>query len=224
MNMKKAEYIEKYGEDAYKKYLAYLKEYRETHKDEMSTRKKEWYKLNKDHCKEKSKNRYEDNKDELKEYYKNRREEINRIRRTWYSNNKDRVQNQNRKWRDGNKEKVRAINLIKNYQIEDMRNNRGDCDLTSEWIINNVFLEQRCIYCGDSNWRHLGCDRIDNSKAHTTDNVVCSCGLCNVERQWKRMSVDEFVEYRRAHPRDNKPNKLQEIVEINGKKVIRKSL
>ena len=88
-------------------------------------------------------------------------------------------------------------------------------------MIENIF-KSSCVYCGDTNWEHLGCDRINNNLPHTTDNVICACGLCNVERQFNRMSVEEFIEYRKTHPRDTKFELPQQVVEINGKKVIKK--
>jgi hypothetical protein len=64
---------------------------------------------------------------------------------------------------------------------------------------------------------------MDDEKAHTTDNCVCACALCNVERFYKGMSVDEFIEYRKIVPLGGKLPKLQQVVEINGKKVIKKA-
>ena len=98
----------------------------------------------------------------------------------------------------------------------DVSNNADD-----SYILENI-INSKCIYCGDSDWTHLGCDRIDNSKPHTEDNIVCSCGICNSERQGKRMSVEEFVEYRKTHPRVLSFKLPQQIVEINGVRVIKK--
>lgn len=47
-----------------------------------------------------------------------------------------------------------------------------------------------CIYCGEKDWHILGCDRIDNSKGHSKDNVVCSCKYCN----WIRSANFSFEE------------------------------
>lgn len=86
----------------------------------------------------------------------------------------------------------------------------NDCDkfrgfdisnnITSKWIVENIFSGQKCVYCGDQDWTHLGCDRIDNTKPHTPDNVVCSCGLCNIERG-DNYTVEDFKQYRSLHPR-----------------------
>lgn len=45
--------------------------------------------------------------------------------------------------------------------------------------------------------------------------------MCNSERQ-DRMTVEKFVEYRKTHPRCIKFEIPQQVVEINGKKVIKK--
>lgn len=144
-----------------------------------------------------------------------------------------------KKYRDRHKEKLkeknreqcrnyynsksgRAINIIHKYTQSDFEENRGACTLKKDWVIEHIF-NSSCIYCGDSNWKHLGCDRIYDNLPHTQDNCVCACGICNVERYFKRMSVEEFVEYRKTHPRDVDFKLPQQIVEINGKKVIKKA-
>lgn len=95
----------------------------------------------------------------------------------------------------------RADNLVRRYNNEDKK--RGfdiSNNVTKEWVVDNIFSGS-CFYCGDSNWEHLGCDRIDNSLPHTEDNVLCSCGICNTERACKNMSVSEFKNYRNNQPR-----------------------
>lgn len=53
------------------------------------------------------------------------------------------------------------------------------CDIDTDWVINNI-INKECIYCGDTH--KIGCDRIDNTKGHTKDNVVPCCYECNVAR------------------------------------------
>ena len=86
----------------------------------------------------------------------------------------------------------RAYLLSKNYEKMDKNANRGESTITPEWIIGNIFAS-KCYWCGETDWRQLGCDRIDNTKAHTPDNVVCSCSRCNIERN--RHSMDYFEKY-----------------------------
>ena len=40
--------------------------------------------------------------------------------------------------------------------------------------------DSKCVYCGCRS--ELGADRIDNTKGHTRDNVVCACRSCNKAR------------------------------------------
>lgn len=77
----------------------------------------------------------------------------------------------------------RAAILIGAYKHEDKKQNRGDIDLTVPWFVRNIFT--KCIYCGESDWKKLGCDRIDNSLPHTIENVVPCCADCNNKRGTK---------------------------------------
>ena len=54
--------------------------------------------------------------------------------------------------------------------------------LTVEWILRHI-VNGKCAYCGNDDWTALGTDRIDNSKGHTPDNVVCCCVGCNNRKQ-----------------------------------------
>lgn len=92
-------------------------------------------------------------------------------------------------------QKGRAQQLSDSYKWKDRITNRGECTITKQWILDNIFTST-CTYCGESDWRKLGCDRIDNTLPHTPENCICSCKLCNSERQYKRMSLEEFREYK----------------------------
>ena len=95
----------------------------------------------------------------------------------------------------------RAVSLNNRYKGEDKR--RGfdvSNNISSKWIVDNIFSGQKCVYCGDQDWTHLGCDRIDNSKPHTADNCVCACYICNIDRK-DNYTVEEFKKYRILHPR-----------------------
>lgn len=87
------------------------------------------------------------------------------------------------------KQIVRAQCLLRHYQISDKKYNRGECTLTAQWIIDNIF-NKPCHYCGETDWRKMGCDRIDNSLPHTPENVVPCCLHCNNKRQKK--TYEEF--------------------------------
>ena len=83
----------------------------------------------------------------------------------------------------------RAVNICSTYTQADRDRNRGECTLTPQWIVDNIF-SQPCHYCGETDWKKLGCDRINNDLPHTPDNVVPCCGECNTKRGTK--SYEEF--------------------------------
>lgn len=83
----------------------------------------------------------------------------------------------------------RASCLVKAYRREDKKYKRGECTLTAQWVVDNIFTKP-CHYCGATGWDIIGCDRIDNSLPHTPDNVVPCCKDCNIKRGAK--SYEEF--------------------------------
>lgn len=84
---------------------------------------------------------------------------------------------------------IRASKLLSAYKLKDWKSNKK-YNLDREWFINNI-LSKECIYCGSKD--KLGCDRIDNSKGHTYDNVVPCCYVCNCARN-NNFSFDEMKE------------------------------
>ena len=88
----------------------------------------------------------------------------------------------------------RAVNLLNSYKRRDIDANRGECTITQKWILENIFTSP-CIYCGETDWTKLGCDRIDNTLPHTPENCVCACVSCNAQRG-NRWTVEEFKTYK----------------------------
>lgn len=74
------------------------------------------------------------------------------------------------------------------YAVKD-DNREYQNDLEYDWFYDNIFTKP-CVYCGTTT-ELIGADRIDNSKGHTMDNVVPSCGLCNMTRA-DRFSHEEM--------------------------------
>ena len=114
----------------------------------------------------------------------------------------------NKRWREANAVKVkeyqkrwiaeyrntpmgRAIHLVSCYKRNDKKYNRGECTLTPKWVVDNIFNKPCHYNCGETDWTKLGCDRIDNSKPHTPDNVVPCCEECNKKRG--TMNYEEFL-------------------------------
>ena len=177
MRLNKKDYIAKYGEEAWVEESEKRKKYYKKYCKDNEKRKqwlKEYRKKNKEKIAASSK-KYRDTHD-LKEY-----------RRNTYLQLKERGYFEERY----NQKEVRATSQISSYNKNDKEKNRGECTLSKEWIIENIYSSS-CIYCGETDWHKLGCDRVDNNKAHTPENVVCACWSCNNDRQKRRMSVDEY--------------------------------
>lgn len=86
--------------------------------------------------------------------------------------------------------RAKASKMIHSYRIKDIKNGIDVCDFSIDWMINNI-LTKPCVYCGDT--KRIGCDRIDNSKGHTKDNVVPCCIECNTARNNNFSHEEMFV-------------------------------
>lgn len=148
--------------------------------------RKEYYRLyylkNKDKKLEQQKQYYHENKDEIlerqKQYKQKHKEEKSEY-------NKQYLQTQ----------MGRASKLASGYRQHDKEHNRGECTLTAQWIIDNIFTKP-CHWCGETDWHKLGCDRIYNDKPHTPDNVNPCCEDCNKKRGKK--TYEEFLKITKA--------------------------
>ena len=163
-------------------------------KEERAEYNKAYYKANKEKFAEYNKAYYEANKEKRAErnkaYYETNKEKFAERWKAYREVNKERLVERNKEYR--NTKNGRARNLLGDYRRRDKKLNRGECTLTAEWIVENIFSGQVCHWCGESNWMELGCDRIDNDLPHTPENVVCSCEDCNSNRGTKT-----YDEYRR---------------------------
>ena len=119
-------------------------------------------------------------KQSQRERYQKNQESIKERVKIYNTNNKDKRTEWYKIYRQT--QKGRANYLLQSYKRRDKKYLNTDCTITSDFIINEIF-SKTCVYCGESDWRNLGCDRIDNSKPHTPYNVVCSCKNCNTKRQ-----------------------------------------
>lgn len=81
-------------------------------------------------------------------------------------------------WIERHPIRYRAIYLISAYNQNDESRGRGIGDLTIDWFIKNILFKP-CAHCGKVGWQYIGCNRIDNSKPHTKDNVEPCCFKCN---------------------------------------------
>lgn len=179
--------------------------YRETHKEQRVAYAKIYNK--KHYWEHKEENQEAHNKAE-RERYQEKKEQINAEKRERYNNDqeyREKVLEQNSKyreehpetmelWRDEHKNDIgeynkkysltqmgRAHSLLSSYKHNDKIHKRGECTLTAQWIIEEIFSKP-CVYCGETGWKIIGCDRIDNSLPHTPENCVPCCGKCNSKK------------------------------------------
>ena len=180
----------------------YNKKWRAAHPEYFKKKSKEWKERNPDKVKSYNDAYHDEHREQQKEYDLNRYwsnpEYHKQRRRDYYKSNTNKTLVINQEY--AHSKKGRATKLCLNYVRNDNNASRGPCTLTREWIMDKIFTSS-CVYCGDSDWRHLGCDRIDNSLPHTPENCICACGICNIDRQLQEMSVEEFKEYRKNNPR-----------------------
>lgn len=121
-------------------------------------------------------------KKDRKEYYKQ-----------WYAKNREKVLEQKKEYmKEYQKTPMgRAHTLLMQYNTKDKKYNRGEGDLTTKWIVDNIFTKP-CVHCGESDWRKIGCNRIDNSKPHTMDNVEPCCKECNDRLNGEELSKQVY--------------------------------
>lgn len=141
------------------------KEYYLAHKDEINEKNRQYYREHKEKCKQNIKEWQTQNIDKVKGY-KNK----------WNKEHKEEKIALQKKWR---KTPIgRASMLLGAYNHSDKKYNRGEGDLTAQWIVENIFTKP-CAHCGVEGWQVIGCNRINNDLPHTKDNVEPCCGKCN---------------------------------------------
>lgn len=191
--MKKIDFINKYGEEAYKKRLEKKKQYYQDNKDKLAEYKEQYYQEHKEQIAEYNKQHYQENKEKWKQYCQEHKEGITEYQKQYRQENKDKFAEYHKQYRQT--QTGRANYLYSTYMTADRNANRQFTapPITSSYIVDRIFTST-CTYCGESDWSKLGCDRIDNNLPHQEGNVVCCCGKCNVERN--NMSVEEFMKKR----------------------------
>lgn len=171
-------------------------------KEEKKEYNHQYYLKNRDKELERMKQWREDNPEYMKNYKQEHKKEITDYNKYRYLEKKEIILAQAKQYWQENKEKVleynkkfnktpigRAVKLCSAYKRNDKKYNRGECTLTAQWIVDNIFSKP-CHYCGETGWEIMGCDRINNDLPHTPDNVVPCCKECNIKRQKK--SYEEF--------------------------------
>lgn len=124
-------------------------------------------------------------KEERKEYNK-RYSQANaeRIKEQWkqyYSKHREKILTQRTEYnKEYSKTQMgRAQRQLQQYKFMDRRNGLDEViDFDAKWIVDNIYTKH-CVHCGETDWHKLGCNRLDNSKPHTIDNVEPCCFHCN---------------------------------------------
>ena len=114
-------------------------------------------------------------KEEHKQYYLDHKEEILAKRKEYQSTKEGKLKK-----------------MIQAYKQQDKEGNRGETTLTYDELLS--IIEQGCHWCGETDWRKLGADRIDNSKPHTLENCVCSCLHCNSGRERQKVVLQYTID------------------------------
>lgn len=130
-------------------------------------------------------------KENHKRYRKSHPEVSKKAMSKWYAKNKEKRLEYDKKRYESKKENIlkqkreyaktqngRAARMIASYNAEDKLRNRGKGNLTVQWVVENIFSKP-CAHCGKTGWKVIGCNRLDNSKPHTIDNVEPCCKECN---------------------------------------------
>jgi hypothetical protein len=134
-----------------------------------------------------------------KKYYTEaeRKEAERERKRRWREKNKDKNKEHfkeiNKKYQETLKGYSRL--LYHQYIRNDKKYGRVGEELPEDYITVDdikLMIQQPCIYnCGETDWRKMGVDRIDNSLPHIKSNCVASCTKCNIERGQK--DYNEFL-------------------------------
>ena len=124
-------------------------------------------------------------------YYQEHKEEELAKRKLHYAEHRDKILEQKKEYhlkhreernRNGREYRKtpngRASCLINGYNQADKKLGRGKGDLTISWVVENIFSKP-CAHCGETDWHKIGCNRLDNTKPHTKDNVEPCCAKCN---------------------------------------------
>lgn len=157
------------------------KKYYESHKEEFLKKQKEYREKNKEKRSEYFKEYRLKNADKIKAYKDGRKADTKEYNRQYYLKHREEIIAQKTEYNKSyNKTQMgRAQKQFQQYKFMDKRNGFGDViDFDAKWIVDNIYTK-KCAHCDETDWHKLGCNRLDNSKPHTKDNVEPCCFHCN---------------------------------------------
>ena len=128
----------------------------------------------------------------------------------YYQSNKEKKAAYNADYRDPQTHPMNwAKNMVAKYRQMDRDRGFGDKDTISvDYFIQHI-ANQPCAHCGVQGIGLIGCNRLDNTKPHTIDNVEPCCFKCNMKEnirdqirrgihvscKHKKQSFSDFVKY-----------------------------
>lgn len=130
----------------------------------------------KEKARERAKKWYLDNQERVRKYREENREKISKAHKEWRKNNIEHCREHDKEY--SNTPMGRALNLVNAYNHMDVERRGCKGNLTAKWVVENIFTKP-CAHCGKEGWQIIGCNRLDNSKPHTKDNVEPCCWECN---------------------------------------------
>ena len=145
------------------------------------------------------------------DYYAKNKEKVAARHAEYYANNKDKRKAYMKAYTDPILSPLGwAKRMVGGYRAMDRQRGFDDSQtITADWFVQNIAYKP-CKYCGKQGIGLIGCNRLDNTKPHTIDNVVPCCPSCNsrenirdmIERglvsKRKKQSFKEFVNEHKA--------------------------
>lgn len=181
-------------------------DYYQSNKDEIKAYHAEWYQTHRESELKKHADYYQSNKEAISqkhaEYRANNKAAIAQKQADYYQANKDAIRKQQAEYYQANKDKIAEYRQANKDKIADYydqqthplnwakimvngyrkmdRDRFGDDSQTisAEWFLQHI-ANQPCVHCGVQGIGKVGCNRLDNTKCHTIDNVEPCCKSCN---------------------------------------------
>ena len=115
-----------------------------------------------------------------KEHYQTHRDAILNKKAEYDSKNKEHIAAYHAAYSDPQKNpRGWAKRMVNHYrQMDKERGFDTSQTITDEWFLENIAY-QPCVHCGLQAIGLIGCNRLDNTKGHTEDNVEPCCQSCN---------------------------------------------
>ena len=143
----------------------YDAEYYQANKEKIAAYNAEYYQANKEKKAAYNAEYYQSNKEKKAEYYQANKDKIAEYYASYYNPQKNPMN-----W---------AKRMVADYRQMDRQHGFGDKDTISvDYFIQHI-ANQPCAHCGKQGIGLIGCNRLDNTKPHTIDNVEPCCQSCN---------------------------------------------